>query len=97
MGFRALRKLHYLAPRLPGSLRLAGLWYRFRDALITGALRRMGNPAAVETDRLHMSILATLLAIPVDLFDNAYGKNAGYAAAWFAGHDGVRFLGRRQP
>jgi pyruvyl transferase EpsO len=97
LGFRALRKLHYLAPRLRGSLGLAGLWYRFRDALIAGALRRMGNPAAVETDRLHMSILATLLGIPVVLFDNAYGKNAGYAAAWFAGHDGVCYRGRRQP
>jgi len=96
LGFRGLRKLHHLAPRLPGSVSLAALWYRFRDMLVARALRRVGNPAAVETDRLHMGILATLLGIPVDLFDNSYGKNAGYAAAWFAAHDGIRFRGRRQ-
>ena len=95
LGFRGLRKLHHLAPLLPGSVGLAGLWYRFRDDLLARALARLGSPATVETDRLHMGILAALLGIPVVLYDNSYGKNAGYAAAWLAGHDGIRFLGRR--
>ena len=97
LGFRGLRKLHHLAPRLPGSVGLAGFWYRFRDDLLARALARLGSPAMVETDRLHMGILAALLGIPVVLYDNSYGKNAGYAAAWLTGHDGIRFLGRRRP
>jgi pyruvyl transferase EpsO len=92
-AFRGLRKAHFLAPRLPGSLDLAAAWYRFRDHLIAHALRRFGNPELVETDRLHACLLAALLDRPVRLYDNSYGKNAGYYAAWLANHAGVQYRG----
>jgi pyruvyl transferase EpsO len=92
-AFRGLRKAHFLAPRLRGSLDLAAAWYRFRDLLIAHALRRFGNPAVVETDRLHACLLAALLERPVRLYDNSYGKNSGYYAAWLAGHEGIWYCG----
>jgi pyruvyl transferase EpsO len=92
-AFRGLRKAHFLAPRLPRSLDLATAWYRYRDRLIAHALRRLGNPALIETDRLHACLLGLLLELPVRLYDNSYGKNAGYYAAWLTAHDGVQYRG----
>ena len=70
-----------------GSVRAAGdaLWNRLADRWLGRAIERVGSAEALQTDRLHGLILATLLETPVRFSDNKYGKLGRYAACWFGG------------
>ena len=83
-AYRAMRFLHGLG----GDRRLVDLemrlWQGHARRLVAEAVRLLSAFETVETDRLHAHLLACLLDLPSVLHDNAYGKNAAYAAAWTA-------------
>jgi len=61
------------------------VWGKYADYLVRKAIERFGRYRSVQTSRLHGHILSCLMNKPNVLFDNAYGKNAGYYRAWTSG------------
>lgn len=58
-------------------------WLRYAEGLLERAVARMATAAHVETDRLHVAIVARLAGRPVTLVDNTYGKLSAYYSAWW--------------
>jgi pyruvyl transferase EpsO len=57
-------------------------WYRYRDGVVSRAVRHFERHCIVATSRLHGAILASLLDIPVEIADNRYGKVSRYCDLW---------------
>ena len=56
---------------------------RFRLELISLGVRFLSKYKKVYTTRLHVFILCVILGIPVEVFDNTYGKNRHFFETWF--------------
>lgn len=92
LGNRAFREAHEIVrarlPRAVAELMLAGvlpgtrLLDRHAEGEVRRAVRLIAGAERVVTDRLHASIIASLLEIEVTAVDTGYGKLAGYFDAW---------------
>lgn len=72
--------------------RLYDLFMRkvYRPYLIREGVRFVGAHDKIVTTRLHACILSVLLdRREIVVFDNSYGKNAGFVTTWLADCDGV--------
>jgi len=61
------------------------VWGKYSDYLVKKAIHRFSRYKEVQTSRLHGHILSCLMNKPNVLFDNVYGKNAGYYRTWTSG------------
>jgi pyruvyl transferase EpsO len=64
---------------------------------LCGAVQMLSRAEYLVTDRLHAHILASMLGIPHTLYDNSYGKNAGFYRCWTAGSALASFMDARSP
>jgi pyruvyl transferase EpsO len=53
------------------------------------AMKAIGASRHLTTDRLHGMILASLLGVPAEVFDNTTGKVSSYFTTWRRGLEGV--------
>jgi pyruvyl transferase EpsO len=79
---RALRVLHALRLDADLSQHTLRAWRRHVEALVRQAVTLFSAHERVITDRLHGHIFASLLGIPNQVLDNAYGKNSRYVGTW---------------
>lgn len=76
---RALHLMHFNLERLTHEL---DLWIEYAEKLVDDIVNLFGRFDVITTDRLHAHILACLMEIPNIVWNNSYGKNHSYAAAW---------------
>lgn len=81
--------------RLQRSTRLASAPIsRFFNAMAERELRRgfamLGQAEVVVTDRLHATVMAVMLGLPVIWVDNSYGKLSKVLGRWLEGADGLQ-------
>lgn len=81
-GIHAMNALHRLDGRIPTGLPLYRMYRRLARRVMAEAVAFFSPYARVTTSRLHAHILACLMAKPVLLHDNSYGKNRSYFEAW---------------
>jgi pyruvyl transferase EpsO len=90
---RALLALHLM--RLDRFIRPheQEIWIAYATKLVREAVDYFSRFDAITTDRLHAHILACLMQIPNTAWNNSYGKNHSYVAAWTGTSDIVSLGG----
>lgn len=87
-----IKRLAALCP--PGHVRL-----QIYDVLATRkariAMTAIGESRHVATDRLHGMILASMMGVPTEAYDNMTGKVSSYFDTWSEGLHGVSFMNVR--
>lgn len=81
-GIHVMNALHRLDGRIPTGLPLYRMYRVLARRVMAEAVAFFSPYAQVTTSRLHAHILACLMAKPVLLHDNSYGKNRSYFEAW---------------
>lgn len=79
---RSLRVLHALRLDAHLSQWTLDAWRRHVEGLVQQATALFSAHDLVVTDRLHGHIFASLLGLPNQVLDNAYGKNSRYVSTW---------------
>jgi pyruvyl transferase EpsO len=87
---RLLRALHLMHFSLEGISRGLDLWVEYVGRFIDDAIHLFSRFDVITTDRLHAHLLACLMEIPNTIWNNSYGKNHTYVAAWTGASDIVR-------
>jgi len=66
---------------------------------LCAAIRLFGTARRIVTDRLHGHILAVMMGMEHDLYDNSYGKNSAFCLSWTNNNPLLRFVGpsKRSP
>ncbi|KIO49559.1 polysaccharide pyruvyl transferase family protein [Nitrosospira sp. NpAV] len=84
---RALHLMHFSLARVSHGL---DLWVEYVGKFIDDAVHLFSRFDIITTDRLHAHLLACLMGIPNTIWNNSYGKNHTYAAAWTGSSDIVQ-------
>jgi pyruvyl transferase EpsO len=87
---RVLRALHSMRFSLGRISHELDLWVRYASRFVDDAIHLFSGFDVITTDRLHAHLLACLLEIPNTIWNNSYGKNHTYVAAWTGASDIVQ-------